>query len=280
MAVSMGTSGVNYEDQRFTEVENDRQEALGSLENTYNGMINESDKYYQAQIDASKQWAETQKQNQQEQTDFAIQQVEQQKQQARKDYTREQSGAYTDWQKQSGQYGAKAEAQAEQGMANTGYSESAQVSMYNTYQNRVATAKETFNRSTLNFQNAITQAQLQNNSALAEIAWQAHQQQLELSLAGFQYKNSLLLEQANRKTELDNTYWSRRQDIISQINQENALAEDIRQFNIANHDLIEKLNKTESSGSGKSTRAGTVSYATMVANLSNKERAIWEANGW
>ena len=222
---------VNYNDKRFTEVNNQKNQALTELEKTYSGMINNSDKYYQAQIDASKQWADTQSQIQKQETDFAIQQVEQQKEQTTKDYTREQQGAYVDWQKQSSQHGVQAEQKASQGLQNTGYSESSQVSMYNTYQNRVATARESYNTAIQNYNNSITQARLQNNAKLAEIAYQALQSQLELSLQGFQYKNQLVLEKANKKTELENQYYQRYQNVLQQINTENALAEQVRQFN-------------------------------------------------
>ena len=230
---------VNYEDERFQTVEADKQAAMGDLEQTYNGIIGNVDKYYNAQIDASKQWAETQQGLQQEQTDFTIEQIEQQKAQAQKDYTKEQSGAYVDWQKQSNQYGVAAEQQAAAGLAGTGFSESSQVSMYNTYQNRVATARESYNQAVMNYNNAIKDARLQNNAVLAEIAYQALQQQLELSLEGFQYKNSLILEQANKKVEMDNMYYNRYQDVLQQINTENAMAEEQRQFN-ANYELQQK----------------------------------------
>ena len=222
---------VNYNDERFKQVESDKQQALSELEKTYGGMINNSDKYYQAQIDASKQWANKQQQLQQQQTDFAIEKIEQQKDQTTKDYTREQSGAYVDWQKESNRYSAGAEELAVAGMLNSGYAESSQVSMYNTYQNRVASARESYNIAIMNFNNAIKDAQLQNNSILAEIAYKAQQEQLELSLNGFQYKNQLLLEKANKKTEVDQIYHNRYQDVLQQINTENALAEEIRQFN-------------------------------------------------
>jgi hypothetical protein len=227
---------VNYDDQRFAQVESSKNEALTELEETYGSLIGESDKYYQAQIDASKQWADTQTKLQQEQTDFNIEQINQQKEQAHKDYVKEQSGAYVDWRKQSNEYGSEAEKMASAGLAKTGYSESSQVSMYNTYQNRVATARETFSRAVLNYDNAIKDARLQNNAALAEIAYQSLQTQLELSLQGFQYKNNLILEQANKKTELDNMYYGRYMDVLNQINTENAMAEEIRQYN-QNYDL-------------------------------------------
>ena len=222
---------INYEDERFQKVESDKSQALTELEQTYGGMIDSTDKYFNEQIQASKDWADKQSQIQQENTDFAIEQIEQQKEQANKDYLKEQSGAYVDWQKQSNKYGAEAEKMASSGLTNTGFSESAQVSMYNTYQNRVAIARESYNKAVLNYNNAIKDAQLQNNAALAEIAYNSLQQQLELSLQGFQYKNSLILEKANKKTELDNTYYNRYQDVLEQINTENALAEDIRQYN-------------------------------------------------
>lgn len=224
------TYNVDYEDERFQQVEQDKSNALSDLENTYADMIGQSDKYYQDQIDASKQWAETQQQQQNQQTQHTIDQINQQKDQQHKDYIKEQSGAYVDWQKQSNEYGAEAEKMASAGLANTGYSESSQVSMYNTYQNRVAQAREAFVQATLNYDNAIKDAQLQNSSILAEIAYNALQQQLELSLQGFQYKNNLILEQAAKKTELENTYYNRYLDVLNQINTENAMAEDVRQF--------------------------------------------------
>ena len=222
---------INYDDERFTQVESDKDKALGELDATYDKMISDSDKYYQDQIQASKDWADKQSQLQQEKTDFAIEKVEQQKEQTKKDYLKEQSGAYVDWQKQSNQYGANAEAMAAQGMQNTGFSESSQVSMYNTYQNRVATAREAYNQAVLNYNNAITEARLQNNSILAEIAAEALQQQLELALQQFQHKNTLIQAKADKKTQLESEYYARYQDVLKQINTENALAEEVRQFN-------------------------------------------------
>ena len=222
---------IDYNDSRFTEVEADKKAALNEVDVTYGNMIGQTDQFYQAQIQAAKDYADKQTKIQNEKTDFAIEQIEQQKEQTKKDYVKEQSGAYVDWQKQSGQYGVTAEQQAAQGMRNTGYSESSQVSMWNTYQNRVATAREAYTRAVLNYDNAIKDARLQNNAALAEIAYNALQKQLELSLAGFQYKNELIIAQSDKKLAVDSEYYGRYQDVLAQINTENALAEDVRQFN-------------------------------------------------
>lgn len=247
---------INYDDNRFKEVETNKNTALTELENTYSGIINDSDKYYQAQVDASKEWADKQTQLQQEKTDFAIEQIEQQKEQAKKDYTKEQSGAYVDWQKQSNKFSADAEQKAAAGMSNTGFSESSQVSMWNTYQNRVATARESYSRAVLNYDNAIKDARLQNNSALAEIAYNALQQQLELSLQGFQYKNQLLLDKTNQKLTLENEYYQRYQDVLNQINTENALAEEIRQYNEQMEEERRQFNILHGISSGGSSGGG------------------------
>lgn len=235
---------VNYNDERFAKVEAEKQAALNEVDKTYGEMIGKSDGYYQAQIDASKQWADKQSQLQQEKTDFAIQEIEQQKAQEKKEYTREQSGAFVDWQKQSNQYGATAEQQAAAGLTNTGYSESSQVSMFNAYQNRIATAREAYTLAIQNYNNAITEARLQNNSILAEIAYEALQQQLELSLQGFQYKNQLIAEKLNAKNSISSEYWGRYTDVLDQINTENALAEEIRQYNASLAEEKRQYNST------------------------------------
>lgn len=222
---------VNYADERFQQVETEKQNALSEIEKTYSGLIDQSDAFYQNQIEASKQWEEQQKQLQQQQTDFALQQIEQQKEQERKDYIKEQSGAYVDWQKQSNQYGVNAEKIAAGGMTNTGFAESSQVSMYNTYQNRVAMARESFRGIIQDYNNAMTQAQMQNNAALAQIAYESMQKRLELELESFLHKSQLELALLGEKKETEQIYHARYQDVLAQINQENALAEQIRQYN-------------------------------------------------
>lgn len=222
---------INYDDKRFQAVENEKNQAIANVNNTYGNMVNESNQFYQNQIDASNQYAETQKELQQQNTDFAIEKIEQQKQQAEQDYTKEQKGAYVDYQKQSNAYGVNAEQMASNGLQNTGYAESSQVQMYTAYQNRVAVARESYNRAVLNYDNAIKEAQLQNNSALAEIAYKALQTQLELSLQGFQYKNTLLQQQLEMQNQTEDRYYNRWQNVLQQMNTENALAEQVRQYN-------------------------------------------------
>lgn len=208
----------NKYNETITQLGNQKQDAFNELNTLYGGMISDADKYYQAQIQASKDWAETQSNLQNQMTDFAISEINQNKEQSRKDYIKEQSGAYVDWQKQSNKYGAEAERMAASGLTGTGYSESSQVAMYNQYQSRVATARESYNLAVQNYNNAITEARLQNNSALAQIAFEALNTELELSLQGFQYKNTLLMDQFDKKTTIEDRYWQRELAALEQYN--------------------------------------------------------------
>lgn len=211
---------VDLNDKRLVEIQDKENVALTENEKTYNDAISGVDEKYNALIENSKKWAEEQQKNQQAQTDFAIEQINQQKEQTKKDYIKEQSGAFVDYQKEKDSYGVGAEQRAAAGLAGSGYSESAQVSIYNTYQNRVATAREALVRANLNYDNAIQEARLQNNSILAEIAYNALQEQLELSLQGFQYKNSLILEKANKKLEIQSMYSSQYMQMYDKLFQE------------------------------------------------------------
>lgn len=214
---------VNYDDERFKDLEEEQNKRFQDIDELYDGMLEDAGKFYQDQKDAVESWEAAQKANQQAQSDFTIQQINQQKAQTEKDYKKEQSGAYVDWKKESNSYGVNAEQMAAQGLENTGYSESSQVSMYNTYQNRIATARDGYNRAVQNYENSIRQARLQNDSALAEIAYQSFQQQLAISLEEFQFGNQLLLDKADRKTAIDNEFHNRYQDVLEQINYENAM---------------------------------------------------------
>ena len=222
---------INYEDQRFKDVEAEKQAALTENQETYDNMIKETEDFYKTQAGAVKEFGNQQSQLQQQQTDFAIEKIEQQKEQAHKDYLKEQSAAYVDYQKQIDPHGVNAEQMASMGMQNTGYSESSKVAMYTAYQNRVATAREANRIAELNYDNMMKEAQLQNSSALAEIAFNTYQQEVELLMQGMNYKNQLLLDKANKKMEIDNIYENRWQNVLAQMNHENSLAEQIRQYN-------------------------------------------------
>jgi hypothetical protein len=235
------TYSVDENDPRLTGLTNEGNTEVKKSDAMYDSQIKETDSYTDKQVNAVKNWEKTQTKIQNQQTEFAIDKINQQKDQTHKDYIKEQSGAYTDWQKQSNQYGANAEAMAAQGMGKTGYSESSQVSMYVAYQNRVATARESYNRAVLEYDNAIKEARLANSSALAQIAYDSLQKRLELSLAGFQYKNALIQQKASARREISQDYWSRYNAMYGNIQSENALNESAKHNQVVEENAAAQL---------------------------------------
>lgn len=189
----------------------------------YDPMIAGTDKHYNSQIAAVQEWGKKQADLQQERTDFELEKIEQQKAETEKEYKKEQGAAYVDYQKQINPYGVNAEGMASQGMNGTGYSESSRVSMHNTYQNRVASARQSFEKAVVSYNNAMTEARLQNNSALAELAFQTLQTTLELSLQGFQYKNSLITAKAGMKLQVEEMNYQRYRDTVNDVRYENEM---------------------------------------------------------
>lgn len=213
---------VNYDDERFTSVKEEEADLLGKAQESYGERAAGVDKVYESLKESTQKWADTQTDIQNQQTNQIITELEQQKGYAQKDYEKEQAGAYVDWRKQSNQYGSEAEKMAASGLAKTGYSESSQVSMYNAYQNRVAVARESFQRTCDNFANQIANAKIQNNAALAEIALTAMEKAAEYDLQAFLHKDQLLSELFDREMQIreysDNKWYK----ALDQVNLENS----------------------------------------------------------
>ena len=266
-----GKVTVDQNDSRLTSIEAERQKSISENNNTYNNMINDSNKSYDNMINNTQQYYdnmnktmqegyEKQRQASQEQLKATIDNINTQKERTERDYQREQRGAYTDYQNQINPYGVQAEQMASNGLNNSGYSESSRTSMYNAYQNRVATARQTLQDALVDYNAQIVSAQNANNTAMAELWSNVYLKIAENALAGFQYKNqleqnklttvqSLTQNRINNENTLQSRYDTRYQNMLSQVNQEisnkqnqyntalsilqgdKKMKEDIRQFN-------------------------------------------------
>ena len=213
---------INYNDERFNKVTTEKNNAINQSNSTYDNLINQSSKYYDDLIQQSKDWADKQADIQNQQTDFTIEKIEQQKAEAHKDYLKEQKGAYQDYMKQSNAYGSNMQATGQQGLGGSGWSETIQAGFYNTYQNRYAQARESYNEITMNYNNNIKEAQLQNSSAIATIYAEAQAKQLELALQNFTVIKDLSLNKLNTSITLDAEYNDRWREVEAQINTENS----------------------------------------------------------
>lgn len=227
----MASYNVNYNDQRFKNVENEKQSELNKYNQTYDRLIDEKNQFTNQQQDLVDRWEDTQKQIANDNLNHQIDLYNQQKDKANREYQDEAKASYIDYQKEVDRYGVSRENVVQNGLSNSGYSESSKVDMYNTYQNRVASARKSLNDAKLEFDNAIKEAQLQNNATLAQNALTALQQKLSIALEGFGYKSEQENNRLNWNYNINNTYYDRYKNVESQINYENEQAEKIRQFN-------------------------------------------------
>lgn len=231
------------EEKRLEKITTAGEEAIKKSEETYDSMISESTGFYDKQAAAVEDYGKVQQENMDRETQLTVDKIKQNKEKNEKDYQAEASAAYTDWQKQKDEYGTEAERMAQSGLASSGYSETSQVAMFNQYQQRVASAYDTYKDAETSYNNAMAEAELQNSVAKAELAYNTLMSSLSLILEGFQYKNDLILQKQSTSREIDSTYYGRYRDEVNQINTEKALAESTREYNLDHQLELDRLNE-------------------------------------
>lgn len=226
----MASYNVNYDDERFTQLEQEKQSELNKYNQTYDALIDERNQFTNQQQNLVDKWQQTQEQIANDNLNHQINLYNQQKEQAEKSYQKEANASYIDYLKETSNQSVSRENLAQNGLSNGGYGESSKVSMYNTYQNRIASARQSKETAMLEFNNAIEQARLTNNATLAENALTALQQKMQIALEGFNYKDTATQNKLNWEYNINNNYYDRYKDVESQINYENEQAEAIRQY--------------------------------------------------
>lgn len=227
----MAIYDVNYDDKRFKNVENEKQSELNKYNETYDNLINERNNFTKEQQDMVDRWENTQKDVANKNLEYQKDLIEQQRKKSEQAYQNEAKASYIDYQKEVDKYGVSRENVVNNGLSNSGYAESSKVDMYNTYQNRLGTARKSMQDAGIEFDNAIRQAQLSNDETLAQNALKALQDKLNIALAGFNYKTEQENNRLNWNNTINNNYYNRYKDVESQINYENETAEKIRQYN-------------------------------------------------
>lgn len=221
---------VDYNDKRFTQLEEEKQSELNKYNEAYDDLIKERDDFTKRQQELVDNWENTQKDIANKNLQYQQDLIEQQRKKAEQEYQREAKASYIDYQKEVDRYGVSRENVVNNGLSNSGYAESSKVDMYNTYQNRLGTARKGIQDAVIEFDNAIRQAQLSNDETLAQNALTALQNKLNIALEGFNYKSEQTNNKLNWNNTLNNNYYNRYQDVLSQINYENQQKEAIRQW--------------------------------------------------
>lgn len=272
-------ASVNKNDETLQEYKSTKNNLINEAQTNYNKVSSGAEEKYNELINATKDYGETQAEITQQKTDQTIAEINQNKELAEKDYIKEQKSAYTDYAKQTNAYGTNAEVQASAGLQGSGYSESSRVSMYNTYQNRYATARESYNRAVMNYDNQIAQAQIQNSAQLAEIAFNSLQTQLQLALEGFQYQNDLLNNLLSQKLNISSTYdnlWqSQYNTLLNEAQFNEQMAYQRERDRVADSQWQQQFNLSRAKSSG-----GGSSKLTSGSSKSSEGKVLKDASGY
>ena len=216
------------------------------MENPYADLENKYANNIQQQNDMLAKQSQIQKEQSQANTDQVINEINQQKEYANQDFTKETRGAYQDYKKVINPYGVQAEQMASNGLGNAGYSETSKMNAYNTYQNRYATAKSSADRIQQDFNNQITQARLSGNKELAEIALNELQTKMTNLWNQLNLDTTLAQSKVNYNQWLEEFNYNKQQDEIA-----NAFAREQFDYQKQQDALNRALSSARSSSSGR-----------------------------
>jgi len=148
------------------------------------------DALYNSQNQALENQKEMQKNIIDRQTDIEVNRMNTEKADYDEEATKEAKGLYANYKKASSNYGAEAEARAERGLNNSGYAESSQVNLYNTYQKNVTEVMNTTNKLKAKVDLSINEAYAKADVQKAQAELALYEQQTDLALQTYQFKQN------------------------------------------------------------------------------------------
>lgn len=215
--------------------------------NQQNEFLNQSEQVQNQQIDENRQ--------------FTIDNIERQKGYAQKDYEKEARGAYQDYQKLVNPYGVQAENVFSSGIGNSGYSETSKLNAYNTYQNRFASARQSMDRMTDEFNNQINQAMLEANQEKAQLALTKLQTQMTNMWNQLNLDTSLAQNKVSYNQWLKEFEYQKQQDEIA-----NAFAREQFEYQKQQDAISNSYRNYYSSSGGSTSSNGDLVDSTEQGN--------------
>jgi hypothetical protein len=161
--------------------------------------------------------AEAKARAQQEEADLKEERLLQEQADARAEYEKEQSDAYTDHQTEVNPYGPSAEKMAEDGFSGSGYSESVKNRSLMDYQNRVAVARQGFDQAVRDYDLAIREARQQNSAALAKIAYDALKRQTDLAMKAAKQQEQLRQQWDKQRQNQEKYYQELEEEVYEEV---------------------------------------------------------------
>ena len=217
-------------DERLTNIEAEKQAQLQKSDTLYNNLLQDNQTLYNQQQEYANQYETTQNDILDKQLAYNTNLIEQQKEIARQNKADEERKARNSYDAYQNQYGSNAERMAASGLSNSGYalrqSDSANVA----YQNRLASANKVLQDAITQYDNDINAARLNNDVSKAQNALEKLKLQLQYSESYYNKKGELQQTQFNTGRNIDSDYYNRYQTEYTNIQNEKAREEAIRQW--------------------------------------------------
>lgn len=218
------------EDEKYQKIANEKQTAINQSNNTYNDLLNQNTQYSNSVDSYLKNYQQIQNDIYDKQTAFNVALQNQNKEKAERDFQKEATASKNAYYDFINPYGVQAEIQAQNGLNRAGYSETVKSQAWTTQQNRTAQARASLNDAKLQFDNAIKEAYLNNDTLKAELALKILEQKQQEALRSFTYISDTKQSQLGNNQNLDSEYNNRYNTLYNQIQNEKERAEAIRQW--------------------------------------------------
>ena len=142
------------------------------------------------------------------QTDLNVAELQRNKDEIDKDTNKTNRALYTEYQKASNPYGANAENLASRGLGNSGYAETTQTNLYNTYQRNITDTLNNARDLKSDFDFQISKARQTGDITLAQNALQIYNQKMQLLTQEYEMRNNRqqFLYQQERDKVSDNRW--------------------------------------------------------------------------
>ena len=208
------------QEELMKDLEDKEKDTLDTYTQGYTEAVDALDKGY-ANVDATLAAGQTMLENaNKEQLDYTIDEIERQKAQTQKDYEKEQKAAFVDYQKQVDPYGVNAEKMVSAGLDNSGFAESSKVAMHNQYQQRVAVARDSMQRSIAEYDATMAQARASNSVAMAQLAYETLMKKMQYTTEHMLKRNDLLITMTEGQTQIKQNATNRWLDTLGELNSE------------------------------------------------------------
>lgn len=184
-------------------------EDIDSLMNQQNNLLDEQQKKQNELIN--------------QQIQIQTDELNREKEKIDKDVNKTNQSLYSNWQKQTNQYGVQAEQLAQQGLANSGYAETTKTALYNTYQKNVTDTLNNARELKSDYDFKIAQAKQQGSVQQAQAAVDLYTQRLQLLTQNYELRQ-------NREQYL----YQKERDKVSDNQWQKTFDEQVRQNEIEN----------------------------------------------